>query len=167
MAGFCTNCSNKLQNGSVFCTACGTKNNSSPNRRPTPAPQPIQSAAPTVADPPVSTAGFFGMMLLFSLPVIGWLACLVMAFVPSNQNIKHFARAMLIWLLIALILTGIVAFAVTIMMQSVTPYIDQFTNGLSGELSGFEELGDLGELLEQFASISEMMEGLEQAIPTE
>lgn len=44
----------------------------------------------------VTTGAFFGLNLLFSLPAIGWIICLIMAFAPKNKNIKNFARSKLI-----------------------------------------------------------------------
>ena len=55
----------------------------------------------------VTTGAFFGLNLLFSLPAIGWIICLIMAFAPKNKNIKNFARSKLIWILIAVILGAI------------------------------------------------------------
>ena len=55
----------------------------------------------------VTTGAFFGLNLLFSLPAIGWIICLIMAFAPKNKNIKNFARSKLIWILIAIILGAI------------------------------------------------------------
>ena len=46
-----------------------------------------------------------GLQLLFALPIIGWIACIICAFAPENQNVKNYARATLIWLLIAVVLT--------------------------------------------------------------
>ena len=56
----------------------------------------------------VTTGAFFGLNLLFSLPAIGWIICLIMAFAPKNKNIKNFARSKLIWIAIGIIL-GIIA----------------------------------------------------------
>ena len=36
----------------------------------------------------VTTGAFFGLNLLFSLPAIGWIICLIMSFAPKNKNIK-------------------------------------------------------------------------------
>ena len=56
----------------------------------------------------VTTGAFFGLNLLFSLPAIGWIICLIMSFAPKNKNIKNFARSKLIWIAIGIIL-GIIA----------------------------------------------------------
>ncbi|MFR5903038.1 MAG: hypothetical protein ACLUIO_26795, partial [Neglectibacter timonensis] len=62
-----------------------------------------QSPAPARESKVVGTGAFFGLIFLFAIPVIGWLACLIMAFASKNKNIKHYARAMLIWIVIGLV----------------------------------------------------------------
>ena len=41
----------------------------------------------------VGTWSYFGLSLLFNIPVVGWLLCAVMALTASNVNIRHFARS--------------------------------------------------------------------------
>ena len=53
---------------------------------------------------PISTAGFFWTMFLFGIPVIGWIICVLTAFIAKNDNRRNFARANLIWLLIFIII---------------------------------------------------------------
>lgn len=52
--------------------------------------------APDLTSKVVGTGAYFGLMLLFALPVIGFIACIIMAFAPKNNNIKHYARPTLI-----------------------------------------------------------------------
>ena len=56
----------------------------------------------------MGTGAFFGLMLLYSLPVIGLITCLIFAFSGSNLNRRNFSRAMLIFLVIALVLAIVV-----------------------------------------------------------
>ena len=56
----------------------------------------------------VSTGAFFWLDVLFKLPGLGWLFCIILSFAPKNYNIKHFARSRLIVLVIALICAGLV-----------------------------------------------------------
>ena len=60
---------------------------------------------PSAANKVAGVGTFFGLQLLFALPIIGWIACIICAFAPENQNVKNYARATLIWLLIAVVLT--------------------------------------------------------------
>ena len=73
-------------------------------------------------------------MFLYALPVIGFLVCLIMGFAAKNKNLKHFARAILIWILVGLILFAIISIAV------------YFLIGSLGDLAGL----DLGSLFEGF-----------------
>ena len=174
MAKFCTECGAALRDGIAFCTQCGAKaepDAPAPQTAPAPRPAPQRTAPPPpqyapapdpkeapVREKAVSTGAFFGLMFLFSLPVLGWLACLIMAFAPKNLNIKHFARAMLIWLVIALVIGTIAGFAVNALVRSVTPYIEQ----------AMGELGSIGELREAFGqlgSLTEFIDEIENMIP--
>ena len=79
----------------------------------------------------VTTGAFFGLNLLFSLPAIGWIICLIMAFAPKNKNIKNFARSKLIWIIIAIILgviCGIIfAFVFKNMGVDIDDYFSSYT----------------------------------------
>ena len=181
MARFCTQCGATLAEGIAFCTECGaraeapaaTQSVQQPAPAPRPAPrsipQPVSQSSVEPESKTVSTAGYFWMILLFALPVIGWLACIIMAFAHKNKNIRHFARAILLWLVIGAVLAGILAFAARALLRSVTPYVEQvtssFTGGVSGSLSPQQSesdsdpstLGELGELQELLEQLEEMV----------
>lgn len=121
MAKFCTECGAPLKEGATFCSACGAKApaEKKPEAAPeTPAaPQPAyqtqQTYTPSApAAQPVSTAYYFWMMLLFAVPVIGLIVCLVTAFSGEDASRKNFSRAVLIWILVAIVLSIIVAIAI-------------------------------------------------------
>ena len=179
MAKFCTQCGSEIRDGIAFCTNCGAKveqdistpqvmSEMQPSTKPVPQPAappaPQYTPAPQAkaeipADKTVSTGIFFGLMFLFSLPILGWLICLIMAFASKNKNIKHFARAMLIWLIIALVIGALVGLAVNALINSVTPYLEEAMGELRN-ISSSGDLGELTELIEQFGS-------LEGMVPTE
>ena len=121
MAKFCTECGAPLKEGATFCSACGAKApaEKKPEAAPeTPAaPQPVyqtqQTYTPSApAAQPVSTAYYFWMMLLFAIPVVGLIVCLVTAFSGEDASRKNFSRAVLIWILVAIVLSIIVAIAI-------------------------------------------------------
>ena len=100
----------------------------------------------------VGTGAFFGLMLLFAIPVVGWIACIVMAFASKNENIKHLARAMLIWLMIAAVLCAAMYFLFAWLGNILKDYISEATGG---------QFGDWKDLFEQFqngdfSSLSDM-----------
>jgi hypothetical protein len=51
------------------------------------------------------------MTILFVLPIIGQLACIIMAFAAKNYNRRHYARSVLIMIAIGIVLAA-AAFAV-------------------------------------------------------
>ena len=178
MARFCTGCGSELREGVAFCTECGAKAEQHvsqqpaapqtvPQRvsQPTVQPAPQYTLQPAAEDPNkvVGTGAFFGMMLLFSIPVIGWIACVIMAFAPKNENIRHFARANLIWLIIALLIAGLISLAVSALVDFVTPYIEQISAGDFGALG---DLGEYAEIFEQFGDLKDILAGLE-TLPAE
>lgn len=158
MPRFCTSCGKEMADGVAFCTECGTPAPTDAPQEaaqpPAPAPAAVATAAPpraayapAVDSPPsgkygvVGTGYFFGMMFLYAIPVIGWLICLITAFAARNENKKHFARAMLIWLIIGLVLSVVGYFVFRWLGGMLTDYINTEFGG---------QFGDLQELLEQF-----------------
>ena len=133
MARFCTECGAMLKDGAAFCSECGAKvpAGKQPGAAPETPPQtqaqpaaaeqqtyqPRQTYTVPVSTPPavqpVSTAYYFWMMLLFAVPVIGLIVCLVTAFSGDDTSRKNFSRAVLIWILVAIVLSIIAAIAIT------------------------------------------------------
>ena len=115
---FCTTCGKEVPPGMRFCTACGTPVATAES--PPAAEQPAIAPNPALADqaPPrgsryavMSTGSYFGTILLFALPVIGWILCIIFACGGTkNLNKRNLARANLIFFLIALILSVILFF---------------------------------------------------------
>ncbi len=97
-------------------------------------PQAVPASASDKTDKVVGTGAYFWLMFLYALPVIGFLVCLIMGFAAKNKNLKHFARAILIWVLVGLIISAIISIAV------------YFLIGSLGDLAGL----DLGSLFEGF-----------------
>lgn len=150
MPRFCTECGSQIAEGVAFCTECGTKmpNDNAANTvtvqaetavtrksetPPAQTAQPVyqqqayQTPAPAAdaIDKVVSTGAYFGLMFLFAIPLIGLIACIIMAFAPKNPNIKNYARAMLIWTIIGLVLTGILIAVIAMLWDSLIDYISQ------------------------------------------
>ena len=121
--------------------------------------QPIY--AQPAADPTTkvaSTGTYFGLMLLFALPIIGFIACIIMAFAPKNKNIKHFARAMLIWTIIGLVIGGLLVAGLMALSNVLTDLMNQATGGELGEL--IDQLGGLGDLLDQLGGLGDLLDQL-------
>ena len=140
---------------------------------------------PPAADPAnkvVGTGAFFGLILLFAIPIVGFIACVVMSFAPKNKNIKHFARAMLIWTIIAIVLIAILAAIITVITRSFINYIKQAIEeqigdsegiiGQIGDLEGiFGQTGDSEGILDQFGDLQDLLNQLQngefESLPTD
>lgn len=163
METFCGNCGKEIPANVAFCTECGTKvpvavamtAPEAPKVAPIPQPQPTyippaqqqvpyaerSAVAPTGKYSVVGTGYFFGMMFLYAIPVLGWLICIISAFASKNENKKHFAKAIMIWLIIGIVLSVVGYFVFRWLGGMITDYIN-------AEFGG--QFGDLQELLEQF-----------------
>lgn len=140
-----------MPDDAVFCTECGTRmeqpkdnaeqpkaqtqnaqqNNQQYNQQYTGPQQTYYPQSPEdyAKKSVVSTGAFFGLNLLFSLPFVGWIICLVMAFAPQNQNIKNFARSKLIWLAIGIILGIIALVAFSALFKELGTDMDSYFSG--------------------------------------
>ena len=114
----CPNCGTNMQEGSAFCTTCGTRFET---QQPPVYQQPVyQQPAGDDLRAPLTTGQFFLMDLVGCIPLVGLIMYFVWAF-GSNANVnrKSWARAKLIWVLISTVLSvllGIIfgaAFAAT------------------------------------------------------
>ena len=57
---------------------------------------------------PISSWGYVGYSLLWSIPVIGWIFWLCAAIGSSNKNVKNYARSYLCSLLIGLAILAVI-----------------------------------------------------------
>ena len=62
---------------------------------------------------PISVWGYLGYEILFSIPLVGFIMMLVLAFAPQNVNVKNFARSFLLWILLASLFAVIVVVIIT------------------------------------------------------
>ena len=181
MARFCTGCGSELNDNASFCTNCGkafdTQQTAQKTMQTPAAPQApkakAQPAQPVYAPQnltAVGTSWYFGMMLLFAIPVIGWILCLVTALSNKNQSKKNFAKAMLIWLIIGLILSIAMFFVVqwvtAVVVDSVNAYAAEMTGGMMSEIGSLDELIELMQQMENMEGMENMdltqLEGLMQ-----
>ncbi len=87
---------------------------------------------------PVTTGKFFWTSLLMSLPVLGLLFAIIFSLIPVNKNFRSFARAILAWYVIGIILFLIFALIATFVMgQSVADFIWPFEKFFSDLASAF------------------------------
>ena len=105
-------------------------------------PQPTYAAPPpTPKDESggvVSTGTFFGTMLLFALPFIGFIACIIMCYAPKRKSLKNYAKANLIWAIIGLVFSILLVVAVIALGGSLMDYLSEAMGGGLGDLSGMQ-----------------------------
>ena len=109
----------------------------------TPAAAPV--VAPTVAPqektyPPVKTGYYFWMMLLFAIPVVGLVVCIITAFALKNPSKKNFSRAVLIWVIVGVVCGILLTVAAIIVAMIIIPKIGDAGSGLSGIIEYVENL---------------------------
>ena len=103
----------------------------------------------------VSYKMFLGLNYLYYIPIIGFLACIIMALVPKNKNLKNHARAMLTWSLTWVV----VSFVAIFLMKSV--FKDYFGTMEQYKIL-FENRDEISEAIEQFGGVEGLNETLEQ-----
>ena len=105
-------------------------------------PQPTYAVPPPTSkdesDGVVSTGTFFGTMLLFALPFIGFIACIIMCFAPKRKSLKNYAKANLIWAIIGLVFSILLVVAVIALGGSLMDYLSEAMGGGLGDLSGMQ-----------------------------
>ena len=110
---FCKNCGAELAENAAVCEHCGTELAAQKPVYVAPAPQPTAVYAATKEIPeenrPLSPWAYFGLSLLFSIPVVGFVFLIVFSFNGSNINRRNYARSYWCGLLIAVIILAIVA----------------------------------------------------------
>lgn len=103
---FCKNCGTALDDTAYTCPNCGTAVN---------AQQPVVTyaapAAPVVPEEnrPLSPWTYFGLQLLFAVPVVGFIFLIIFSCNGSNINRRNFARSYWCSLIIAVIIIAIAA----------------------------------------------------------
>lgn len=125
----CTSCGNELLANAKFCTICGTPVPQEPvapvaapeekppvqpvaqvPEQPVPPVRPVPpvfNAAPVLPreNRPLSPWAYFGLQLLFSIPLVGFICLIVFSLDDGNINRRNFARSYWCSLILCLVLT--------------------------------------------------------------
>ena len=106
----CPNCGAALGENEQFCSACGTQKVSAPVA-------PVQKPL-TKEDLPgpfkiLSPWAYFGLQILYTIPVVGFIFLLIHTFSKGNLNRRSFARSYWCSLLLVAIVWIIVMIAVS------------------------------------------------------
>ncbi len=167
MAKFCGECGKEIAAGTTYCAECGAQNSIetkqdqavyAPQSHTAVSTQP--NTRPEALSKTVGMGTYFLLMLVFALPVIGLIACIIMSFAPSNKSIKNYARAMVIWTVISLVLVAVLVIVGFAFGEAFVEYINQTDiqdmgefgdtlNEISQLKDSLNQLGDSGELTQQ------------------
>lgn len=114
----CPSCGGELPANTRFCTFCGVAIQTepvtppeSPFAPPAPPPIPPKFAAQTNLPPqfkPLGAWAYFGLHLLFSIPLVGLICLIVFSLDDTNINRRNFARSYWCKLIIGLAVTVLV-----------------------------------------------------------
>ncbi len=97
----CPNCGAPVDPGQKFCTSCGA---GLPQSAPVTAPSAAGRTDPIPAQVrPLSPWAYFGLSLLFAIPLVGFICLIVFSFDDSNLNRRNYARSFWCALLVGLV----------------------------------------------------------------
>ena len=166
---FCTGCGANVPEGVKFCTGCGKSMENAAQPAPVKAVVGAQTAAQPVpasvftqaapgpqyaqpknngdTPPPkgskyavMSMGAYIGIMLLCSIPVLGWLICVIMAFAAGNRNRRNFAKAILVFLIIGLVLSVVLYFVFGWVSDVLVQYINEISGDYLGEAESLKDI---------------------------
>lgn len=190
MKRVCDICGREFDSSLAFCDACGTpvpecggmqSSQEIPVIQEMPATknaadEQVQDGA-LKTDEVVGLGTYFGLTVLFAIPVIGLIASFIVIFTSKNKNIKNYAKATTIWLAISLLIGIFLVFATVKVVRVIEKKMNQYEmqleeksdmleqlEGLGGLLEQFEgsgDLGELGDLLEGFGDMGDSLDSLE------
>lgn len=160
---FCTSCGNPMSAAAqplpamaAAAAAPASAVQPTPQAAPRPAyappaqPQPVQTVINADAPPArgskyavMGTGAYIGTMLLFCIPIVGWLACVIMAFASKKLNRRNFARAMLVFLIIGAVLSAALYVVFGWVSEAVMQSLNETTNGMLGDSGGLGDLFDI------------------------
>lgn len=95
----CKNCNSPLNEGENFCSVCGASVNQ------------ITEAEIPEQYKPLSPWAYFGLNLLYSIPIVGFIFLIIFSFKNSNINRRNFTRSY--WC--NLIIVGVIAIVFVIL----------------------------------------------------
>ena len=134
MAKFCAKCGSQLPDETTLCNVCGARLSDAYEHIPYDQVHEFQKRNNNKV---VKTMTYFGLTLLFSLPFFGFIACIIFATTSNNQNIKNYAKSVIIWLVIGAVIGGFLSFVIYSVAEE---YMIEYANGITG--SNYGSLGE-------------------------
>ena len=172
---FCSSCGNPMGQAAQPVPAMAAAQEYSPSQ-PQPVqsvyvPPAMQSPQPSAAQPrPASAAvpvpgsdappakgsryavmgvgAYIGIMLLYSLPIVGIIACIIVTFAAKNQNLRNFSKAMLILLIVGIVISIAVSIFLGLFWEAVIESITASAGGVAGDIVGSSSASEAGGILD-------------------
>lgn len=134
---YCIHCGTQLADGVKFCTSCGTPPPQTVQH--TPVQQaPLYATLPATAlyqEEPIPTGSYIGILLLLLIPVVNLVCVILWACGGSRKRNKtNLARALLVWMLIGAVLTGLIILAGSLLFGDRIEAFKEFGSQISGEI---------------------------------
>ena len=110
---FCPSCGTTLVENAKFCPACGTVLKES---------APVVNDAPIIPEQyqPLSPWAYFGLQILFAIPVVGFIFLIIFSCKKSNLNRRNFARSY--WCSLAIFGIALIVFLLIALIFSFDPF---------------------------------------------
>ncbi len=102
----CKHCNAQIEEGSKFCCVCGAP---VVNEAPSPVTEITAENLPEHLRP-LSPWAYFGLQLLYSIPVVGFIFLIIFSFKKSNINRRNFTRSY--WCVYIIVIAVLVIFSV-------------------------------------------------------
>ena len=112
----CPNCGKQIPDNTVFCGNCGVKIETQSAQTRQTVQQPVTEATLPAKYRPLSPWSYFGLSLLFSIPVVGFVFLIVFSCSGANINRRNFARSYWCMLILCVIILAIL-FAVALLTR--------------------------------------------------
>ena len=97
---FCPACGNILEENAKFCASCGASMEETSAPAEVAAPTPVAyTPSPRKKNPipeeyqPLSPWAYFGLQILFAVPIVGFIFLIIFSINGSNLNRRNFARS--------------------------------------------------------------------------
>ncbi|MBQ3075858.1 MAG: hypothetical protein IJC26_07300 [Clostridia bacterium] len=103
-------------------------------------PSPISQQTAPSRDPlrPVGFWAFFGLIVLFSIPIVGVIAALIFLCASKNKNVKHFSGAAMTFILTRVVVSVVL---LSVLLSLFLGWAIPFANKLLG--TDFENVGEI------------------------
>lgn len=88
-----------------------------------PAPSPVKEELPERSKE-ISTAGYFWLMLLYAIPILGFIAMLIFGLAARNKNLRNHARAHLVWIIVIIVVSVLLYLTIRIALKAAGVEID-------------------------------------------